>query len=296
MNLLYLTFGDNIRNHTQAYFSIYSFLAKDIQPASINIITDKPWYYKSIENRVHIIEANTALLQEWMGPYRFFWRVKIKAIEKLCGMYAGEPVLYLDSDTFFYGNSQDYEHLAGSKQAIMFENEGPLKQLPSKTMKTMSAQLKNMPIAGFSNLPDWNMWNAGVILTPNNNDAGEMKLALALCDEMCKNKVKDQFAEQFALSVALQHSFGLKAADQVIAHYWSNKEEWNEVIRTFFVECQMLGLDFEQQLERYRAINIHDYPVVKISRSTNSKLKKKIDQIFSDKKVEYLKPPAPVKH
>ncbi|MGN7783772.1 hypothetical protein ACTJIJ_04570 [Niabella sp. 22666] len=296
MNLLYLTFGDNIRNHTQAYFSIYSFLAKGIQPASLNIITDKPWYYKSIEKQVNIIEANAALLQEWMGPYQFFWRVKIKAIEKLCRMYTGEPVLYLDSDTFFYGTGRDYENLSRSEQAIMFENEGPLKELPSKTMKTMSAQLKNLPLAGLSNLSEWNMWNAGVVFTPNRKDAKEMELALALCDGMCGSKVKDQFAEQFALSVALQHLYGLRSADNAIAHYWSNKEQWNEVIRTFFIECQMLGLDFEEQLKKYREINVHNYPVVRISRSTNRKLKQKVDQIFSDKKIEYLKPPLPFKH
>ncbi len=293
MNLLYLTFGDNIRNHTQAYFSIYSFLAKGIQPASINIITDKPGYYKSIESRVNIIEANAALLQEWMGPYQFFWRVKIKAIEKLCYMYAGEPVLYLDSDTFFYGDSGDYESLSGSKQAVMFENEGLLKELPSKTMRTMSAQLKNLPIAGLSNLPEWNMWNAGVVFTPNQKEAKEMELALALCDDMCRNKVKDQFAEQFALSVALEQLYGLQPAAHTIAHYWSNKEQWNEVIRTFFIECQMLGLNFEEQLEKYRDINVYNYPVVRISRTTNRKLKQKVDQIFGDKRIEYLRSPNP---
>ncbi len=275
MHLLYLTFGDNIRNHTQAYFSIYSFLAKGIQPASINVITDKPWYYKSIEKQVNIIEASAALLQEWMGPDKFFWRVKIKAIEKLCAMYAGEPVLYLDSDTFFYGNNHAYDQLRASKQAIMFENEGFLKQLPSKTMRTMSAQLKHLSIAGFSNLPDWSMWNAGVVFIPNSKNKQEIELALELCDEMCTSKVKDQFVEQFALSVALQHSYGLMPAGDIIAHYWSNKEEWNEVIRTFFVECQMMQLEFEEQLERYRSINIHSYPVVKIVANTNRRLKKR---------------------
>jgi hypothetical protein len=68
------------------------------------------------------------------------------------------------------------------------------------------------------------------------------------------------------------------------------------VIRTFFIECQMLGLDFEEQLKKYREINIHNYPVVRISRSTNRKLKQKVDQIFGDKKIEYLKPPLPIKH
>ncbi len=296
MNLLYLTFGDNIRNHTQAYFSIYSLLARGVQPSSINIVTDKPWYYKSIENRVNIIEANAALLQEWMGPYQFFWRVKIKAIEKICLMYSGEPVLYLDSDTFFYGNSGDYKTLAENKQALMVEKEGRLNELPSKTIRTMSAQLKNLTVAGLSNLPERSMWNAGVVFTPNNKELKEIELALALCDEMCMKKVKDQFVEQFALSIALDHMYGLKPADQAIAHYWSNKEEWNEVIRTFFIECQMFALDFDQQLEKCRSINIGNYPIVRMSSNTNRRLKRTVDRLFGDKKVEYLKQPPATKH
>ncbi|WP_346237559.1 hypothetical protein ABDK00_000575 [Niabella insulamsoli] len=288
MNLLYLTFGDNISNHSQAYFSIYSFLAKEISPASINVITDKPWYYASIKSKLNIIEADAALLNKWRGPYQFFWRVKLKAIEKICSLYSGSPVLYLDSDTFFYGGAQDFEKWSESRQAAMFENEGPLKRLPSKTMKTMSRQLKNITIAGLSGLESMEMWNAGVVFTPNQLGGKEMELALKLCDEMCRAQVKDQFVEQFALSVALAQSYGLEAADGHVAHYWSNKKEWNELISAFFMENQMLGLSFEEQLKRFRTIDLSTCPVVRISSTTNRRLKQKVDQLWGDKKVEYL--------
>ncbi len=290
MHLLYITFGDNNKNHTQAYFSVYSFLAKDIKFSSINIITDKPLYYKSIENRINIIEVDSKKLEEWKGDYGFFWRIKIKAIELICQTYPGEPVLYLDSDTFLFGASSKIDELALTKKAMMFENEGPLQSLRSKTMRTMTRHLKGMVIAGIANFEKLEMWNAGVVFTPNTLQQEEVRLALTICDEMCRHKVKDQFVEQFALSVALHSSYTLQPASGFIAHYWSNKEEWNELIRTFFIESKMMNLSFGEELVCFRKLNLEQYPVVKISKNTNFRLKRMIDKLFGDKKVAYIGP------
>ncbi|GAB3415365.1 hypothetical protein [Niabella aquatica] len=288
MHLLYLTFGNNNRNHIQAYFSILSFFAKNIPLSSINIITDKPSYYKSIENRVHIIAVDDNRLEEWKGPHRFFWRVKIKAIETLCTMYKGAPVLYLDSDTFAYADAPAFTALAQSSRAAMFENEGPLKKLRSKTMKAMAAGLKGVQIAGMSHFPDREMWNAGVVFTPNYMDNRETDLAITLCDEMCRLKVKDPFIEQFALSVALHSLYGLQPADAMLAHYWSAKQEWDEVIKNFFIENKMCGLSFEEEVQKFRNIDISKYPVVTIARNTNRRLKQVVDSFWGYKKVQYL--------
>ena len=290
MHLLYITFGDNNKNHTQAYFSVYSFLAKDIKFSSVNIITDKPLYYKSIENRVNIIKVDTKKLEEWKGVHGFFWRIKIKAIELICESYPGEPVLYVDSDTFLYGNPNHLSALFQRNKAAMFENEGPLNSLKSKTMRTMTAQLRGVEIDGINNFGKLSMWNAGVVFTPNTREQQEVKLALRICDEMCRLKVKDQFVEQFALSVALQLCYGLEPSSHIIAHYWSNKEEWNDLIRAFFIENKMRNLSWEEELDHFRQINLLQYPVVKISKNTNARLKRLIDKIFPDKKKAFLAP------
>ena len=84
MNLLYITFGSNTAVHMQAAFSIYSFLARFEKYNSVNIITDNKLYYQHLEDRVNIIEMTEEELKEWKGEYQFFWRIKIKAIEKIC--------------------------------------------------------------------------------------------------------------------------------------------------------------------------------------------------------------------
>ncbi|MFT4022348.1 MAG: hypothetical protein QM664_01040 [Flavihumibacter sp.] len=290
MHLLYVTFGNNNRNHTQAYFSIYSFWAKKLTLSSINIITDKPRFYKSIENKVNIIEADEAQLLDWKGEYGFFWRIKIKAIEKICSLYAGEPVMYLDSDTFFWGAADIITQLSGADNAVMWENEGTQNSLRSKTMRRMTADLKNLTIGGLSELAGYDMWNAGVVFTPNKKNNKDIEFALTLCDEMCRHKVKDQYVEQFALSVALQVSYGLQAASGWMAHYWSNKEEWNDLIREFFLESKMEGLSFEEELLKFSEIDFRKHPVVRLVKNRKRRLLNLIEKSIKDRKVEYLTP------
>lgn len=288
MHLLYITFGANLRNHIQAYFSICSFLAHKTKPSSINVITDKPAAYKSIEKHLNIFEADKKLLQEWQGPHNFFWRIKIKGIEKICKQYSNEPVLYLDADTFLYEDTDYLEEILKNRKASMFINEGPLNALKSKTMKQMARGVKKLTIAGIQQLDKHNMWNAGVVMTPNSKNGEEIKLALELCDTMCEHKVRDQFAEQFSLSIALNNTYGLAPAHKCIAHYWSNKEEWNTLITNFFVENYMMGLSFEEELRRFTQIDFSKHAVTKTVKNTNRRLKKTVDKLFSDKNQEYI--------
>src|ERR1700712_98113 len=105
MNLLYITFGDDLGIHLQAAFSICSFLSKsnnDIN--SINMITDKPFFYNHLKEKVNVISITQQELEDWKGEHQFFWRIKIKAIEKICKMYPNSPVMYLDTDTFLFGD------------------------------------------------------------------------------------------------------------------------------------------------------------------------------------------------
>lgn len=289
MHLLYITFGSDLKNHTQAYFSIYSFLVKKEHISSINVITDHPGFYKSIERHLNIIGVNQHVLNEWKGAYDFFWRIKIKGIEKVCNLYKSEPVLYLDSDTFLYNDLFSLQQTVNEGNAAMFINEGPVSALKSKTMRKMTGGLRKMQFDGLGALQNYNMWNAGVALVPNTKGGEDIKMILEFCDALCANKITDQFIEQFALSVGLAHFYGLQSADSSIAHYWSNKKEWDEVIKKFFVENHMLGLGFDEELKRFANIDFSKHPVTKISKNTKRRLSAMLDRVMKDKKVEYIR-------
>lgn len=133
MNLLYITFGEKPEIHLQAAFSIYSFLAQSSQVNTINLITDNPDFYKHLEEQVNIILVTQEELIAWQGEYQFFWRVKIKAIEKLCTLYPGEPIMYLDTDTYVCGTLISIKRNLIAGSAFMHENEGFLSCKKSKT-------------------------------------------------------------------------------------------------------------------------------------------------------------------
>ncbi len=280
MHLLYLTFGENLNNHIQAHFSINSFLAQKEEVSSINIVTDCPDYYKNLKGYVSIIEVKNETLEQWKGEHKFFWRIKIKAIEKLCDLYKNEPVLYLDSDTFLFSGIKPLKEAASNGKAFMHENEGMLSLEKSKTAKKMWNQIKNRKYSDISIVETHAMWNAGVVLTPNQKNNKECLLALDICDEMCRQGVTRRLIEQFALSVAFQEMYGLHSASNTIAHYWSNKESWNNLIEYFLISTYFKAFTVEQTVEEIKKFEFNKLAVKTKVKNTNTRLKKIVEKLF----------------
>lgn len=283
MHLLFVTFGNNEKNHAQAFFCICSFLAQHAKISSINIVTDQPAWYKSIENRVNLIVTDEQILEEWKGPYNYMWRIKIKAVEKMIFSYPGEPILYLDTDTFLYGDFSAFHELCTEGFALMHEDEGCLSERPEKSMKMMATAFRRQQILNYSNLENYHMWNAGLILIPNTRQGDEIREVLSLCDAMCKQNVRPYFIEQFCFSVVLKNFYDLKPASAYVAHYWSNRAEWNETISTFLIAALLKNLNKEEIIQSFRELQISAVPIKRITKNTNQRLKAWIDRIFPSK-------------
>lgn len=287
MHLLYLTFGKKFSVHLEVAFSIYSFLG---QPAvrSIHIITDMPEYYKHFQNRVHVLPIDAATLKAWEGPHHFFWRVKIKAIQQLCAQFPGEPVVYLDGDTFLYQPITGLlQHLQAGR-ALMHENEGALAKARTKTEQKMWQQVAGKNFAGFAMPQDATMWNAGVVALPNTTNGAECAFALQLCDEMCAQDVTRRLVEQFSISVALQRYYGLEAAAPFIAHYWSNKAAWDERINQFFTVGFFRHYDLERMQEQMAQFDFGALPVKVIQKNTGIRLHRLVNKWFPNRLQEFI--------
>lgn len=289
MNLIYLTFGDNISNHMQAQFSIYSFLCQKHELNTINVVTDEPAFYNNLKDEINIITINKETLKDWEGKYNFFWRVKIKAIELICSMYKNESVIYLDSDTFLYKDIRPFKAALIKGSAFMHENEGQLSTAKGKTVKKMWAQVKGKTYGNTTILPIHNMWNAGVVAIPNTKNNDECKLALNITDEMCKQGVTKRLIEQFALSVSLHEMYGLQEANDVIAHYWSNKENWNNAIEKFLISASFRSFTLEKTVEAIKDFDFSKFAVKIKSKNTNRRLKSITDKFFPDKDLLFIK-------
>ncbi|RYY53975.1 MAG: hypothetical protein EOO09_16040 [Chitinophagaceae bacterium] len=289
MHLLLMTFGPNERHHLQGYFCIYSFLAGNARLLSINIMTDRPEFYKNIENRVNLIPVEEGTLRDWRGPYDYFWRIKIKAIGSICAAHPGEPVIYLDTDTFLYNDFAPAFETVKRGKALMHLYEAPLKEIPTRTARRMYGKLKGQQLGDFTDLGEYEMWNAGVIITPNTRQLAEIDLALQVCDGMSRLGVPDHFIEQSSVSIALRHVYGLEPADGYLAHYWSNKDEWNLLIARFFQQCYLQGLSQEETIARFRELPLTGIPVTRKIKRMKTKLHKRIENLFPDKNLAYLR-------
>jgi len=288
MNLLYLTFGKIPTIHLQTAFSAYSFLAQKEAVDTVNIITDNIGFYQHLQPHVNIIEVTPDELTVWKGEHQFFWRIKIKAIEKACQLYPGESVLYLDTDTYLFGDAAKVNEQLRRGKAFMHEDEGALSAKTTKTQKNMWRQITGKTFGNLLMQPTDHMWNAGVVGTPNTQNGADCRLALAICDEMCRQGVTRYFIEQYSLSIALENIYGLVEAKTSIAHYWSTKEIWTGRIHDFFIEAYFAGWSCETILNKMQNFDTSALPIYQKVKTTNVRLKDWVDKTFGNRNLEYL--------
>ena len=290
MNILYIVFGQNYNNHLQASFSIYSFLACNSDINSINVVTDSPEFYTHLHSQVQIIPVDEQLLNKWKGAYNFFWRIKIVALYEVTRLYPNQPVIYVDTDTFCYSDSGTLKKiLVAGNNALMHEDEGSLSVSRFKTEKSMWKNISGNTYGGIQINDKHKMWNAGVVATPNTKNSEDIALALQICDDMCAAGITPRLIEQFSLSVALEEQYGLKEARNTIAHYWSNKTEWNEGISAFFCRAYFMKLSFEEIKEKFKEFDYQKIAIKRKERKTKLRLINLVEQIFADKNVSFLK-------
>lgn len=293
MNLLYITFGPNERNHVQAAFSISSFLSLNAPIGIITILTDQPGFYRRFGNRVNLIPLGPDVLKDWKGPKDFFWRVKIKSLQFVAAQFPNEPLMYLDTDTFLYSDFTPALEILSRGKAGMHENEGLLPEIGTKSARMSAASAAAIRQTGFQKLTTYPMWNAGAVLVPNTRQGEEFALALEICDKLLDVSSRPIHVEQFALSAALEHVYGLEALHPVIAHYWSTKDEWYELISRHFLSVYLSDINETEALEAFRNINLHAIPVKRIQRNTKRRLGRLINHLFEDKEVVYLAKHSP---
>lgn len=286
MNILYMVFGEEQRNHIQAYFSMCSFLNQMDASDRIFILTDAPKYYQRIAEKVTIIETPKTQLKQWEGEYGFFWRVKIKALEYICQQYPTQELLYLDTDTFLFSSLKTLK--IALKNPVMHLNEGKLSELKSKTERLMWQQVGAKTVGNITIQAHHCMWNAGVVGLPAGQGLGIVEKALALCDDMLALGVTRRLIEQFALSVACADFGQLQPAEPIIGHYWANKSGWNEAIQRFMADTFLGKRSVSEDIE---VVGHFDFKKIAIQQripNTQTRLKKIIERWFPAENEQFI--------
>lgn len=278
MNILYLVFGNEQLYHSQAYFSICSFLNQMEAFDRIFVMTDAPDFYQRFGNKVQIIPINQTQIEGWKGEYKFIFRAKIKAIQYACQLYPDEPLMYLDSDTFLFN---DLKLLKKSiKDPLMHVREGLLSELKSKTIRKLWQTIKGREFGGIQIQTKHAMWNAGVVGIPGGQGIKITNSALKICDEILKEKVGKWVVEQLSFSVVMSGNGDLQPAEPFIGHYWSNKDEWNESVQKFMLESFLKGNSVQDDIEAISKFDFSKIAIQKRIPNTQIRLKNVISKWF----------------
>lgn len=288
MNILYLVFGQDINHYQQVFFSIYTAIQYKNSSDRVIVIAEDPTFFHHFGESIEVIPIDRDKIKLWEGEHKFFWRVKIKALELISLMYPSEHILYLDGDTFFYKPISLLKEELDKGQNIMHLNEGALHQLPTKTEKLMWKQMKNKTFANIKIDTETEMWNAGLIGISSKHTSNSINLALQINDELCASNVTRRLIEQLSFSIATNHYSKLKAADHIVGHYWGNKDEWNNVISNWMKKALMNAYTSQQMMNSLLQIPFKEIPIYTKQSNTHKRLLLKLNNIFKPKKKLYI--------
>lgn len=255
MNIVYIVFGTSLANYSQCYFSIMSLLAQTNRIERIIIATDHLHYFKGLSlKNIEILALSTQELEDWRGEYNYVFRIKIKALQKVVTNYKNQSLLYLDADTYFLNDVEVIENDLKNDISYMHLKEDLMVKSSRNTQKKMWKAIKNETYGGYYIDKSLRMWNAGVIGLSSSKAEKLLEKVLLVNDQMIKENIPERLIEQLSFSLVLEKEGMLKEANNYIAHYWGNKEKWNEFISNFLLESYFLNNDIVATVKKLKEL------------------------------------------
>lgn len=295
MTIFYLVFGNKMEYHLQARFSMMSMRAQMTDKDRLIVVTTCPEYYPSSPAPCPFLPApiilpvTDAKIKEWEGKHHFFWRAKIKAMELIAQSYPDDDMLYLDGDTFLYGDMEKLKGRLAEGHGLMDVDEGHPSQMKGKSL-SMWNTIAGHTYEGITLGKEHHMWTAGVVAIPADKVQKVVSTALNICDGMLDDGAEPIVVEQYSLSIAMYELTKLEEAKSLIAHYWSNKPAWIEKAKDVMLQSYLKNLSEEEELDLIRHLQLSDTPVYIHKSNTARRLKSLIDKIFPDKNPRYVSP------
>lgn len=285
MKIFYIIFGENLGNHIEAYLSMSSFRRQFQGDDEICVVTTHPEYYNNID--VTVIPISNEQIGEWESPHHYFWRVKIKAVEYMHNRFPNDHIIYLDTDTFLFGDLAVLRQRLNEGKAFMHLREGGPDTFTGNGRR-MWNMAKGKTFAGVTLSESHAMWNAGVIGLPSSKLSEVTQTALAICDGILDLMGSTHVIEQYSFSVALQELTELTEAQNYIGHYWGNKPEWERWMNDIIVKAYMTKTSIDDVLKNMTADDLcRVAPVYVRTPSTQKRLVKLVQKLFPDEKATY---------
>jgi hypothetical protein len=235
----------------QALYAAYSALAwQGDADVRVHVFTDDAGAFAPIAAHVELEPLPATRAKEWVRPWGLIFRLKPKALEDLFARFPGERALLLDSDTFFTGPVRTALGRIGERAAVMHVREYEPLHRDSLEMRNFCRRMRRARFRGAAiSLEPW-MWNAGVVgLHPAHTSL--VRDWMDFIDDTYPFNPKGS-VEQYGISWLVQRSgLELSAVDDVVCHYYPDKERYLAAIRAELEVLRTLPLDVA--LERVRS-------------------------------------------
>jgi hypothetical protein len=282
MTVFYIVMGGNeaIRYYIEAYLSIRTF-QKQLSPETgrICVITDHPSFFRKAG--VEVVTITAEQKAEWMGPHKFFFRTKIKGMEYLHQLYPDDNLLYLDSDTFLYGDWAKLNERLDEGHGLMHLCEGKPTGI-SNTARRLYKKAVGHNYGGIIIGEQHQMWNAGVVGLPNTKINETVACALMLCDGMLNDGNNEFITEQYSYSIALSEHTTLMATSDLIGHYWGNAIEWKQKATDIFMRAYLNDSSLEEELEELDINDLCQTPVYVHRSHRGQQFQSLVSRLFPD--------------
>lgn len=288
MTIMYLTFGQKIEYHVQAFLSMISFRRQMTSHDRIVMVTTSPQFYQHV-SWAEIITIDEAQIKEWQGKHQFFWRAKIMAIGFVGQRYPDDDILYLDCDTVLCGSIDELKKWMEEGHGMMDINEGHPSTKKTKTLR-MWKMCQGRTYGGITLGMQHNMYCAGVVGIPHLKREEVLRAALAICDGMLDDQIERVVIEQYALSVALFEKTSLLETKDCIAHYWSAKEEWMAAAMAMMCKSLLTNASLEEELKIFEETDWNGIPTYIYKSNTARRLRNLVNKAFPDRNPRYINP------
>ena len=220
----------------------------------VHLYVDQPAFFAPVADRVELHRMSAERILDWQGPLRFVHRLKAKMIEDLVARHPGDPVLYLDADTFFVKEAAEVFARIAPGRAVMHVKEYPVATTETGQLQRFRRHMRPLSFEGRPiDLEGW-MWNAGAVgMDPA--QFGVVPRWLRFIDEIYPRYEKG-LVEQYSISLLLQREAELSACDDAVFHYWFQKDEYVARIREHLAALARLPPAMQEEFLRAHVLRL----------------------------------------
>jgi hypothetical protein len=231
LHLAYLACGpEEIR--VQARYAALSALAwRGDRELELHVYTDHAPGFAALagEPRVEIVEVGPERERAWRGPEDLVFRMKPCIALDLARRFPQDRIGLVDADTFFVADVGRLAERIEPGRAVMHLREYHVATHRSDQMRKFRRHVGPLEFRGRPVDLDAFMWNSGVMaLHPAQFPLLDEWLAFV---DAIYPRYRKAFVEQYGIGLLLQKHAEVVPCDDLVFHYWFQKDEYVAAIR-----------------------------------------------------------------